>query len=279
VHKSGDTAKDYWLFTPANPVPAKAPVVIFNHGWSCIEPSNYLGWIIHLARKGNIVIYPRWQVKAGAMNGSEFLPNATTAVKRALKRLTDYGPCQADRQQVAVMGHSIGGTLSADMAATAATYNIPQAKAVFSVEPGTISTATGVPHGDDVTVADFSKIPAGVLLVALVGEDDEVVPDTMARRIHDESTAIGTVNKDYLIVRTDNHGSPVLEADHEFPLAAGDRSNCNALDYYALWKIGDALEDAAFRGTHRAYCLGNTAKQRYMGKWADGVQVKQLTVQ
>jgi hypothetical protein len=52
----------------------------------------------------------------------------------------------------------------------------------------------------------------------------------------------------------------------------------DAIDYYALWKIGDGLTDAAFTGRHRRYALGNTPEQRYMGKWPDGTAVRELTV-
>jgi hypothetical protein len=52
----------------------------------------------------------------------------------------------------------------------------------------------------------------------------------------------------------------------------------NALDYYGLWKLLDALCDAAFYSRNREYALGNTAKQRFMGTWSDGVPVRELIV-
>jgi hypothetical protein len=53
----------------------------------------------------------------------------------------------------------------------------------------------------------------------------------------------------------------------------------NALDYYGTWKLFDALEDAAFYGKEREYALGNTPQQRNMGKWSDGVPVKEMIVE
>jgi hypothetical protein len=41
----------------------------------------------------------------------------------------------------------------------------------------------------------------------------------------------------------------------------------NALDYYGLWKLLDALCDAAFYGKHRQYALGNTLSNV---SWASG---------
>jgi hypothetical protein len=36
--------------------------------------------------------------------------------------------------------------------------------------------------------------------------------------------------------------------------------------------------DTAFYRKNREYALGNTARQRYMGKWSDGVFVKEMVV-
>jgi hypothetical protein len=50
------------------------------------------------------------------------------------------------------------------------------------------------------------------------------------------------------------------------------------MDYYGHWKPFDALCDAAFYGRHRAEALGNSPQQRYMGRWSDGVPVREVVV-
>src|SRR5262245_53103621 len=58
----GSGAELYYLFEPASPAPVgKAPVIVFVHGWQALEPFPYRPWITHLVRRGNIVIYPRYQ--------------------------------------------------------------------------------------------------------------------------------------------------------------------------------------------------------------------------
>jgi hypothetical protein len=52
----------------------------------------------------------------------------------------------------------------------------------------------------------------------------------------------------------------------------------DALDYYGLWKLFDGLTDAAYYNRNRDYALGNTPQQRYMGKWSDGMPVKEMIV-
>jgi hypothetical protein len=53
----------------------------------------------------------------------------------------------------------------------------------------------------------------------------------------------------------------------------------DALDYFGTWKLLDGLVDAAFRGVHREYALGDTYEQRYMGEWSDRVPVRTLIVE
>jgi hypothetical protein len=50
------------------------------------------------------------------------------------------------------------------------------------------------------------------------------------------------------------------------------------MDYYGTWKLFDGLYESAFYGKNREYALGNTTEERYMGKWSNGVPVKELMI-
>lgn len=276
---SGGGATDYALYTPAEPEPERAPVVVFLHGWGALDPDEYSAWTVHLARKGNIVICPRWQDNRFDANGRTFLPDAVTAAKAALGRLESDGPVRPRAGRFALFGHSTGATLAADMAAQWEELGLPRPGALFCVTPGSLSTGSRMRVKNDVDIADFARLPKGLLLVVLVGEDDTRVGTTMADRIYDGATGIPLRDKSYLTVRSDRHGKPPLIADHRLPLGtAGTLANVDALDYYALWRTGDALLDAAFTGRHREHCLGNTLQQRYMGNWPDGTPVTESRV-
>ncbi|HEU4390504.1 MAG TPA: alpha/beta hydrolase, partial [Blastocatellia bacterium] len=84
VHGSGDT--QYWLYEPADPKPDRAPLVVFNHGWSAMNPRVYGAWIEHIVRRGNIVVYTRYQADLRTPPAS-FARNAISAVKSALNLL------------------------------------------------------------------------------------------------------------------------------------------------------------------------------------------------
>jgi dienelactone hydrolase len=257
--------KQYWLFEPGSPKPESAPVVIFNHGWAGMLPRFYRRWIRHIVKRGSIVIYPRYQ-RSILTPSERFTPNLVAAVRAALEELQRGGHVRPDLDRVAAVGHSMGGVLSANLAAAARRERLPELKALMCIEPG---------MGPRDVLEDFSEIPADTLMLGVLGEDDSYVTEEIARRILTEAVLVKKENKNLITVLTDNHGKPALSADHFAPT---DR-NLNALSWYGFWKWFDALCDAAFYGKNREYALGNTPEQRFMGKWSDGRPVKEPRIE
>jgi pimeloyl-ACP methyl ester carboxylesterase len=300
----GNGGQEYWIFEPDSPKPRSAPVIVFLHGWGGMNPLYYGAWIDHLVKRGNIVIYPRYQASL-LTSLKDFTPNTIAAVKDALDRLqTEKGHVTPELNKFAAVGHSMGGLLAANVAALAAESKLPHVRALMCVEPG----ITEAPINFE--LADLKKLPPATLLLAVAGDRDSLVRDTDAKRIYYESTRIPTANKDFITLVSDTHGTPTLIASHRAPTAIdksydsgegvsgsppgtadpiGDAPQVkrrvrpetmmvNALDYYGTWKLFDGLCDAAFTGKNREYALGNTPQQRFMGRWSDGVPVKELKV-
>ena len=137
-NRYGKSAQEYWIYEPDKPKPARAPVVIFLHGWGGMNPLYYGSWIDHIVKRGNIVVFPRYQ--AGLLTRREaFIPNTLDAVKAAFKQLqTEPGHARhvsPDLDKVAVVGHSLGGVLAASVAALAHESGLPRIRAVMAVEP------------------------------------------------------------------------------------------------------------------------------------------------
>ena len=294
-------AKEYWIYEPDKPTPKVAPVVIFLHGWGGTNPLYYGAWIDHIVKRGNIVIFPRYQSSI-LTRREDFIPNTLESIKDAFARLQkESGHVAPDMSKVAVVGHSLGGVLAASVAALANESGLPTMRSVMSVEPGLTRSPANVP------MPDLKKIPANTLLLSVAGDRDTLVEDYDAKRIYYESTQVPVSNKDFVRLVTDEHGQPALVANHRAPTAPdkdydngeGDltvrRSRggsgstgptagspqipaINALDYYGVWKLFDGLCDAAFFGKNREFELGDTSEQRFMGKWSDGVPVKELVI-
>ncbi|MCL6583855.1 MAG: alpha/beta hydrolase fold domain-containing protein [bacterium] len=269
----GSGALKYHLFEPDSPKPAMAPVIIFLHGWEAMNPKSYGAWIEHIVRRGNIVVFPAYQ--SLFTKPESFTQNAARAIKNSLETLKAKNHVKPDLSKFAIVGHSCGGMITANLGALAARLGLPTPRAIMPVEPGWIST---------VPLENLSMIPSDTLLLTVVGDQDFIAGDRAAKEIFYRSSQIPLEKKDFVIMLSDYHGHPPLKADHFAPGCSsadrGPRSNMgpDALDYYCLWKLFDALTDAAFYGRSWEYALGNTPQQRYMGTWSDGVPVKELIV-
>jgi pimeloyl-ACP methyl ester carboxylesterase len=281
----GSGAEEVYLFEPADPAPESAPVVVFGHGWGGMSPNYYGAWIEHIVRRGSIVIFPRYQADLGTPV-RDFTENALRATRDALEELRAPGHVAPDERGLAFVGHSMGGLIVANLAARAAKGELPPPLAVMAVEPGKTwpeSTPIAFP------LEDLSELPSNLLLLALVGDDDDFVRDVDARKIYGGATRVPLSNKDYVRMFSDDYGTPDLVADHRAPTApsalvdgAGAETTADrgtdSLDFYGTWKLFDALVDAAYRGVHREYALGDTPAQRFMGQWSDGTPVRELLV-
>ena len=210
-YEIGEGPRSYWIFEPDDPKPeARAPVVVFLHGWFAVNPGFYGAWIDHLVRDGKIVIFPRYQNDVGT-HPQDFLPNALAAIRDALGVLaTGVGHVRPDPTRFALIGHSAGGNLAAQIAAVAADphADLPVPQAVIAVMPGEI-VPTPQPS--------LASISASTLMIVMVGEEDVLVGDLRGRQIFAQATAIPPSRKRFVLFRSDRHGYPPLIAEHTAP--------------------------------------------------------------
>lgn len=194
--------------------PARRPGVLFLHGWGAVDPATYGPWLRHLAAEGNAVIYPRYQLSALSPPSCAF--GAMVAGVRAALARVPIAP-----GSLVVAGHSAGGALAADYAASARALGLPPARAVFAVYPG--RSLRGLPF--TLPVRGGGAIPPATRVVALAGARDAIVGSTTARAI-----AAARVRRRRLVVVRDP-----AAADHLAPQRAGVASR------RAFWAPLDAL--------------------------------------
>jgi len=281
VTSYGEGQNQYWIFEPDSNTKVSTPVIVFLHGWGAITPTFYSAWINHLVKKGNIVIYPRYQQDLTTPSNN-FTPNSIKAVKEAITELQTGNHVKPQLDKFAIVGHSVGGLLSVNMASLATSQGLPRPLAVFAVEPGKSRSSSDT---SGPVLENLTQIPPSTLLVVMAGDQDNWVGDQDARNIISETIQIPQENKDFVMMDSDNHGYPPITADHFFPLSSSINFFgynltllTNTQDYYGTWKLFDGLYDAAFYGLNRDYALGNTSQQRFMGFWSDGTPVKELNI-
>ena len=125
--------------------------------------------------------------------------------------------------------------------------------------------------------ADPSAIPATTRVV-LVTESDDLDAEGAVARIWAGLEGVPRENRDVVRLVTDDHGRPALIALHRQALADHDQQPPDAFDWYGTWKWLDALMGCAFAGEWCEVALGNTAEQKFMGTWSDGVPVTEAVV-
>jgi pimeloyl-ACP methyl ester carboxylesterase len=278
----GQGPRSYFIFEPDKPKPeAKAPVVVFLHGWFAVNPGFYGAWIDHLVRNGRIVIFPRYQNDVGTPP-QEFLANTAAAIRDALGVLHDgVGHVRPDTGRFALIGHSAGANLAAQIAAMSADSDsgIPRPAALVTLMPGEI-----IPMREP----SLSKIPPTTLLIVIVGDEDLVVGDLRGRQIFNEASSIPRSRKRFILFRSDRHGSPPLVAEHTAPTGAHPRldngegifrslqlsfSEVNAFDRAGFWRIADLTLDAASDGKTLDDLTRELEQFRHLGYWSDGRKV------
>ncbi|MEW6378476.1 MAG: hypothetical protein AB1611_02580 [bacterium] len=219
IHGFGDL--QYYIFEPGGPQPDTAPLIVFTHGYGGTNPASYGAWIEHIVKRGNIVVYPKYQSLMSMIGGSfRYTSNCIKAVQDALEVLKSPGHVKPDLDKFATVGHSYGGLLTVNIAALAERSGLPTPRAVMSVQPGVTPA---------MPLEDLSLIPPETLLLTVVGDRDLVVGNRDAKKIFRRTPQIPLENKDYIIMVSDNHGLPGLSAGHFAP-------TCLAL-------VGDFLPD------------------------------------
>jgi len=277
----GQGPRSYWLFEPDEPKPKRAPVVVFLHGWFSVNPAIYGAWIDHLVRSGNTVVFPRYQNDVGTLP-RDFLPNTLFAIRDALGVLAaGKDHVRPDLDRFALIGHSAGGNLAAQVAAVSGNPDsgLPEVRAAVLVMPGEVFPSRQ---------PRLSQIPETTLLVVAVGEDDVVVGDLRARQIFNQASAVPRSRKRYILFRSDRRGVPPLLADHTAPTGANLRldngegilralqlnlGDVNAFDWAGFWRIADATLEAGFAGLTLDEAITDEDDFTHLGYWSDGRQV------
>ncbi len=191
----GPGAQAVTVLEPDGQAAGRRPVVVFLHGWSAISPRVYAPWLVHLVRTGNTVIYPRYQVSF-VSPPAEALGAAVAGLKAA------FAVAPPSPGSLVVAGHSAGGALSADYAASARRLDLPVPAGVFAVYPG--RSLEGIPL--TIPEVDPDRTPEGVRVVALGSARDLTVGTKVARRIGRLGRYVAVTDD-----RVDDHRAPTRD--------------------------------------------------------------------
>ncbi len=256
-------AENVHVFRPVEAT-APVPVIFFAPGFSLTDPASYHPLINHIVSRGYAVIFSPFQlVTLGDSVYSKRYDTIWAGFEEAVRR---YGQ-SFDLTRVGFIGHSFGGGASFAMMQRGAVGRGwgRNGLCLFVMAPWYVY---------EITTKQLIDFPAHAKLLIQVYESDDICDHRIAKEVF-ERVKLPASEKDFVLLRNDAWNNVELEASHGTPSG----QTPNALDYYGIWRLLDALADYAFtdnpQGKLIALGNGNT-QQRFMGNWPDGKPVKEL---
>jgi|GEM_PF-418524 len=246
----------------------RAPVIIVLHGFSQTDPSWSMGQIRHYVRQGSIVIFPQFGLTGLGffqdLDQNLMLSRAISLTETALTKLGN----KADRSEVLLVGHSLGGLLALCWEADGGI----KPRGIILQNPSVTNDRVPDFVQQKMTMLDFKTKATAVTcpVILFSAEEDSFAPVTDT--ISAYNALINATSKILYMVHSDYHGKPGLTADHCGPLIIGcsikpGSGEClfsqeNAFDYRVYYAATDSMLD------------GMNEAAFDLGAWSDGVSVK-----
>lgn len=265
VERGADRA---WVVVPSDPSPPTAPVAVVLGGVPFDEREVYEAWLDHLARDGTIVVMPDFRLST-ATDASAMEDAALGGYEAARSALAGDGVTLPDDGALVWMGHGAGAMIGARLAASWFDRGLPEPRGLLMLMPRR-------PPGPRETLR---RVPRDTRTLIVQAEDDGGADPDLQRDIWRGLVEVPGAWRQELRMRTDRHGTPALTATFRTPFAQRDGADvADAHDWYGIWKWSDALVACARARELCDYAFGDTDAQRFMGRWTDGVAVREPEV-
>jgi hypothetical protein len=276
---AGGTGDDAWyVFEPASPHPATAPLAIVMHGYYEFDGYDSMYELIHhTVLAGNVVVYPRWQTAVatpcpGPYDIEPCMESAVAGIRGALSFLqADPTRVHPDLASTSYFGFSFGGIITANLANRYAQLGLPEPRAVFLDDPHD----GGLTGSDEPAIDDsLAGIPSSTYVICHSGSQGVLAGAGMANAscnaLFPKLTSVPADHKWLVMTHPDAHGTPALNAIHG--VCAGRPGTADAYDWNFCWRSWDLL-----RSLGQGDAVGPPVSPD-LGAWSDGVAIVHLTV-
>jgi hypothetical protein len=229
------------IYYPSD-ITTKVPAIFYSHAYGGNNSDNISGFLNFVAMKGYAIVFVPYQT-TGVTNNERYA-NLLEGFRLAARNY----PSIIDTTRVGFVGWSFGGGASFANAYTCFTENNWGSNGRFIY-------AMAQWYSLNITQEQLQSFPSDTKLLTEIFNDDETNDHRMAVDIFN-TINIPVSEKDYIMVKSDTIAGYAYTADHTVPQTSAE---FDALDYYAIFRLFDALCDYTFYGNSSAkeVALGN----------------------
>ncbi|WP_162927004.1 T9SS type A sorting domain-containing protein [Flavobacterium psychrotrophum] len=247
------------IYHPAD-VTTPVPTIFYSHAYGGNDPENIIGVLNFIASKGYAVVFVPYQTLATVT-----VPERYANLAAGFRKATHDYPNIIDTTKVGFLGHSFGG---------AASFGISHE--LFTIDEwgqnGRFIYALAQWYAYNLSPDDLTSYPENTKVLFEIFNDDSYNDHRMAADIFNHITVPGS-EKDFLLVPSSTVNGYTYSSEHNLPNTS---AAFDALDYYAYYRLLDALIDYSFNGNTAgkdvALGHGSTAQVSMPGTMADLVQ-------
>lgn len=239
------------------------PTIFYSHPYGGEESAYNIGLFEFIAKKGYVVVfapYPTFGVSVDDRYATLW-ESFTEAVEKY--------PTIIDTKQVGFMGHSFGG---------GASYALAHRGFIDKGwgQNGRFIFTMAQWYSFQITDEELMEYPANTKLISQIYDDDDTNDHRLAIDLFKHNN-IPDSEKDFILIRKSVVGGYTYVTDHVVP---NSRSAYDALDYYGIYRLLDALIDYSFNNVAAAkqVALGNGSKEQVTMPSYDGQSMTPLEV-
>ncbi|MEA5403961.1 hypothetical protein VB776_13615 [Arcicella sp. DC2W] len=223
------------------------PTIFYSHPYGGEEKEYNKGLFEFIAKKGYVVVFVPYPT-----TGVSIDERYNTLWQGFSKAVTDY-PQIIDTKKVGFMGHSFGGGASIGLSYKAFTENGwgQDGRFLFTMAPW---------YNFQITPQQLQSFPANTKMITQVYDEDIFNDHRMAIDIF-KHINIADAEKDFIYIKPSTIAGYTYHTYHNLP---NSRSAYDALDYYGVYRLLDALIDYSFNNNQSAkkIALGNGASEQ-----------------
>lgn len=233
--------KNIEIYHP-NDISTSVPTIFYSHAYGGNISLNIIGLLNFVAKKGYAIVFVPYQT-----TGVTVAERYDNLLHGFLKAARDY-PSIIDTTRVGFMGHSFGGGASFGNAFRCF-------RDFHWGANGRFIYALAQWYSYNIDQNDLENFFNDTKLLVEVFDDDVTNDHRMAIDIFN-TISIPDSEKDFILLKSDTINGHIYAADHMVPNTS---SAFDVLDYYAYYRLLDALCDYTFNGNSagRDVALGN----------------------